>query len=141
MRPRTNPVIADLVCSQPAQRIAVGDSCQQLYAWRGAVDALETWPAEVRLYLSRSWRFGEAIADEANTWLTVLGARLRLTGNPDIPSTVGPVAAPDAVLCRTNAEAVARAITALDNGRRVALVGGGAQILALAEAAVTLQAG
>ena len=45
------------------------------------------------------------------------------------------------MLCRTNAEAVSRAMVALEAGRKPALVGGGEQIKALAKAAITLQAG
>lgn len=138
----SNPVTADLVTSQHhAQRIAIGDGCQQLYAWRGAVDALASWPADDRLHLTQSWRFGTAIADEANKWLDVLGTGLRVRGNPALPSTLAPLAAPDAVLCRTNAGAIGRAMHELDAGRRVALVGGGRELLALAEAAADLQAG
>lgn len=137
-----NPVIAAVVQDQHhAQRIAVGDSCQQLYAWRGAVDALATWNADQRLLLSQSWRFGPAVAEEANKWLGLLRARLRLTGTPTTASTVGGLAAADAVLCRTNAEAVAQAMAAMNAGRKAALVGGGDTIRRLAKAAITLQAG
>jgi N12 class adenine-specific DNA methylase len=135
-----NPVTAAIIQGQDgAQKIAVGDSCQAIYGWRGAVDALATWPADQRLYLSQSFRFGEPIADEANKWLDNLGAVLRLKGTPSIPSVIGPVPAPDAVLCRTNAEAVSQALTMLEQGRRVALVGGGDDIKRLAEAARELQ--
>ncbi|WP_327072059.1 UvrD-helicase domain-containing protein [Kitasatospora sp. NBC_01302] len=140
----SNPVVADLVQSQSAQRIAVGDSAQAIYGWRGAVDALATWPAERRLYLQQSWRFGQDIADEANRWLTQIGAPIRLHGNPGMKSRVlagscGDHA--DAVLCRTNAEAMARAMSVLADGRRPALVGGTKQIRELAEAALNLRQG
>ncbi|MFC8536758.1 UvrD-helicase domain-containing protein [Streptomyces sp. NPDC057249] len=72
-----NPVIADLVQNQDAQRIAVGDSAQAIYGWRGAVDALATWPAQLRLYLQQSWGFGPAIADHENLRLTQIGAPIR----------------------------------------------------------------
>ncbi|MFD7904377.1 AAA family ATPase [Kitasatospora sp. NPDC059722] len=138
------PVIAHVVRNQEAQRIAVGDSCQQLYAWLGAVDALANWPAEDRLVLSQSWRFGEAVAHEANKWLALLESPLKLSGTKLLASQVadeGDGRRPDVVLCRTNATAVARAIVALNEGVRPGLVGGGAQIRALAQAAITLQAG
>ena len=136
-----NPVIAKVVRRQAAQQIVVGDSAQQIYGWRGAVDALETWPADVRLKLTRSFRFGERIAAEANAWLAELGADLRLEGNPAMSSQVGALASPEAVLCRTNAVALSRAMEAMDAGRRAALVGGGTAIQRLAEAARDLQAG
>lgn len=138
----SNPLIAQLVCDQhQAQRIAVGDSNQSLYGWRGAVDALETWPADERLYLSQSWRFGPAIAEEANKWLAQIDTPLRLSGNPVKPSQLTSVARPDVVLCRTNAEAMRQVMSMLAAGLRVALAGGGAAIRGLAEAAADLQDG
>jgi len=137
----SNPLTASLVTTQQCQRIAIGDGCQQLYGWRGAVDALASWPAETRLYLSQSWRFGERVANEANKWLSILGTDLRVRGNPALPSTIGPVPMPDAVLCRTNAGAVARVLAALDAGQRPALVGGAGELVRLAEAAAELKSG
>ena len=67
-----NPVIVAVVQDQSVlQKVAVGDSCQAIYGWRGAVDALATWPASTRLQLSCSFRFGSAVAHEANNWLEV----------------------------------------------------------------------
>lgn len=137
----SNPVTADLVTSQQCQRIAIGDGCQQLYAWRGAVDALATWPAQHRLYLTQSWRFGQVIADEANKWLALLGTDLMVRGNPGLPSVIGPVPEPDAVLCRTNAGAVGKVMAFLDAGMRPALVGGADELVRMAQAAEDLQAG
>lgn len=136
----SNPVTADIVTSQTGtQRIAIGDGCQQLYAWRGAVDALATWPADQRLYLTQSWRFGETVAREANKWLAILGASLRVRGNPDLPTTIGPIPDPGAVLCRSNAGAVGRVMSALDAGHKPALVGGAGELVRLAQAADELQ--
>ncbi len=71
----------------------------------------------------------------------LLEAPLRLRGFDQIASTVGPVACPDAVLCRTNAEAVRQLLVAADTGRKAALGGGGSEIRRLAEAASSLRAG
>lgn len=136
-----DPLISAVVQAQPCQLIAVGDECQAIYGWRGAVDALATWPADTRLYLSQSWRFGPAVADEANKWLTLLHAKLRLTGTPTVASRLGPAERAKAILCRTNAEAISQAMAAMDAGRRAGLVGGGAAIKRLAQAAQNLQAG
>lgn len=136
-----NPVLAKVVQSQQAQLIAVGDSNQAIYEWRGAVNALERWPADRRLWLTQSWRFGDAVADEANKWLTALESDLRLTGTPSIQSVLGDLPLPDAVLCRTNAEAMAQVITTMGAGHRVGLVGGGKQIKDMATAALRLQSG
>jgi AAA domain/UvrD-like helicase C-terminal domain len=136
-----NPVTASIVQRQrDVQQIAVGDSCQAIYGWRGAVDALATWPASQRLQLTHSFRFGTAVATEANKWLLALGSPFRLSGTPRIASVVGAVTNPHAILCRTNAEALEQARFALDNRRRAALAGGGADIRLLAMAALELKA-
>lgn len=137
-----NPVILDVVTRQKdAQLIAVGDRSQAIYGWRGAIDAMDQFPAEVRLSLSQSFRFGSAVAREANKWLTVLGAELQLTGYHRISSMLARLENPDAILCRTNAEAMAQAMHSVKAGRNTAIVGGGSDIRKLAEAAVTLKAG
>ncbi|SIA17803.1 UvrD-helicase domain-containing protein [Mycobacteroides abscessus] len=138
----SNGCVAQIVQEQDsAQQIAVGDSNQQLYAWRGATDALERWNADHRLYLTQSWRFGPAVADEANRWLGQIETPLRLSGNPALQSVLTELATPKAVLCRTNAEAMSQVLTMLGEGRKVALVGGGSAIKRLAEAANDLKNG
>jgi superfamily I DNA/RNA helicase len=141
----TNDVIAAVILDQDhAQRIAVGDSAQQIYEWRGAKDALSRFErdleAEVRM-LSQSFRFGPAIATEANRWLHKVGTPLRLTGWDQCASEVGPVEQPDAILCRTNAGAMGIVLEQIAAGRKVALVGGSSEIKRLAWAAEALQAG
>ena len=138
-----NPVIAAIVENQShAQLIAVGDRCQAIYGWRGAVDAMKNFPADVRLPLAQSFRFGPAVAGEANKWLGILHAGLRLRGYDRINSAVTSLSAAGTVLCRTNATAMAEAMNAMAaSSRKVAITGGGREILALAEAAITLKAG
>lgn len=138
----SNPVtVSILTGGGSGQLAAIGDSHQQLYAWRGAVDALAKWPADETLYLTQSWRFGQQVADEANKWLSVLGARLRVRGNPGLASVVGPVDAPDAVLCRTNGGAITQLMTALEDGRRPAMAGGAGELIRLVESAQALRSG
>lgn len=138
-----NPVIAQVVEAQDhAQKIMVGDRSQAIYGWRGAVDAMTRFdPSAQRLLLSQSFRFGSAVADEANKWLSLLDAPLRLSGFDQIDSKIEHLDAPDAVLARTNAEVMARAIGAMNEGRRAAIVGGTREIKSLAEAALDLQSG
>jgi hypothetical protein len=139
----TPPVVQQVIRSQAhAQQILVGDSCQQLYAWAGAVDALANWGDDVaRLYLTQSWRFGQDVADEANKWLAELDAGFRLTGAPGKDTTVGDVDEPDAILCRTNVGSFSEVLNQLAIGRKVALVGGGKALAAMARAARDLMNG
>ncbi|PBC71526.1 UvrD-like helicase family protein [Streptomyces sp. TLI_235] len=141
----TNDVLARVLLDQDhAQRIAVGDAAQQIYAWRGAKDALTAFERELGAQvatLSQSFRFGPAVAEAANQWLYLVGTPLRLTGWDGCESTTGPVDDPDAILCRTNAGAVGVVLESLKAGRKVAMVGGGGEMKRLAWAARDLQQG
>jgi hypothetical protein len=135
-----NGCVAALVAAQRGQRIVVGDSAQAIYGWRGATDYMRVAPGD-RYQLSQSWRFGAGVAAEANRWLGLLDAPLRLSGYDAIDSRIGPVEYPDAVLCRTNAGAMTEVVDAMRANRGVALVGGGAEIRRFAIAAGQLQCG
>ncbi|WP_149264245.1 UvrD-helicase domain-containing protein [Actinomadura sp. K4S16] len=136
-----NPIIASIVDGQThAQRIMVGDRNQAIYGWNGAIDAMSKFQG-TRLQLSQSFRFGTQIAAEANKWLEALGADLRLRGFDRISSMVAPLDVPDALLTRSNSGAMEAAIDYMGEGKKVALVGDGAGIKKLAEAAITLKAG
>ncbi|WP_051872066.1 UvrD-helicase domain-containing protein [Streptomyces sclerotialus] len=138
----TNPVIEQVFSAQRAhaQLVLVGDSAQAIYGWRGARDVMTGFRGR-QLTLSRSFRFGPALAAEANRWLAIVDAPVRLTGSPLLDTELGPVPRPDAVLCRSNAGAMAEVIRLLSDGRRVALAGGGESLTALARAAHELQSG
>jgi superfamily I DNA/RNA helicase len=134
-----SPVLADIVAHQThCQLILVGDPYQSIYGWLGAVDAMNTITVDTRCYLTHSFRFGPAIAEIANHLLGRLHADLRLKGQPTIDSTVGHLAAPRAVLTRTNAEALRQLLHHLQAGRSVALVGGNSQLAAFCQAAAEL---
>lgn len=137
----SNPCRSSIVLRQQAQRIAIGDSMQQLYAWQGAVDAMRDWPAEHQLTLTQSWRFGQTIANRANEWLEQLETSLRVRGNPAMESVIGSVPRPDAVLCRTVGGTIAQVMAALEQQIPVALVGGTSALVSLCDAAVDLTDG
>jgi hypothetical protein len=118
----------------------VGDSGQAIYGWRGARDVMTGFDG-VQLTLSHSFRFGEGIAQEANRWLAIAHAPIRITGSPSIDSGLDTVKRPDAILCRTNGGAMAEILTLLDMGCRVALVGRGDTLSELALAARDLKSG
>ncbi|WP_406395957.1 UvrD-helicase domain-containing protein [Streptomyces sp. NBC_00887] len=138
----TNPVVEQIFNAQRdhAQLVMVGDSAQAIYQWRGARDIMTTFRGTA-LTLSKSFRFGPRLATEANRWLAIADAPLRLAGTETIPTTLGPVEQPDAILCRTNVGAMHEVMHLLEAELRVALTGGGESLRALARAADDLRAG
>ncbi|MGH3773799.1 MAG: UvrD-helicase domain-containing protein [Pseudonocardiaceae bacterium] len=138
----TNPVVEQVFNAQRghAQLVMVGDSAQAIYGWRGARDVMTGFDGN-RLTLSRSFRFGEHLAAEANRWLAIANAPIRLTGSPAVHTTLEKVTDPDAILCRSNAGTMAEVMSLLEAGRSVALVGGGKALTDLAYAARDLKTG
>jgi len=94
-----------------------------------------------RLPLTQSFRFGVAVAAEANRWLRIVGAPIRLRGQASISTRLGRARTPDAILCQTNAGAMNEVMRLLAAGRRVALAGGGGPLRNLAQAALDLKSG
>jgi hypothetical protein len=136
----TNPVVLDVLLSQPAQMIYVGDRYQQIYEWRGAVNAMENIGTDHSTYLTTSFRFGQPIATAATAVLARLGESKRIIGNPAIQSRIGG-AKPHAILSRTNASAVTAIIEALDGGHKPHLVGGNEEIMQMLRGVQDLKRG
>lgn len=136
----TNPVLEEVFLAQSAQRVCVGDPAQQIYAWRAARDVMTGFAGE-HVELTRSFRFGPAIAEVANRWLEHAESRMRLVGAGPPGSRVTTVRAADAVLCRGNADVMKEVLGFLDAGAAVAITGGGTALLRIAEAALQLKAG
>lgn len=136
----TNPVVLDLLQKQPAQMIYVGDKHQQIYEWRGAVNAMEEIDTDRSCFLTTSFRFGSAIADAASRILSLLGEARALKGNPRSHSRIGPTD-PLTILARTNASTITAVIEALDKGIRPHLVGGITELMAMLRGVQELKVG
>lgn len=138
----SNPCVERLVKNQMGQKIIIGDPAQSLYEWNGAVNIMPRFSGP-RLSLTQSWRFGKAIEEVANLWLKYTGTGLHVRGNPkrsDHVTTRGLIN-PDLVLCRTNAAALSESIRFLDQGKKVAMVGGADKLKSFAFSAGDLMAG
>lgn len=139
----TNPCDLHVFKSQDTQLVVVGDQYQQIYQWRGAVNALspERLPGGFWLNLTWSFRFGPGIAEQANKLLRMLHADFELRGARQHDSHLGDLGGMEnAVLCRTNAECMNVAIGFLQQGKTVALAGKTrSELMTLAIAALKLQ--
>ena len=136
----TNPVVLEVLRRQSAQMIYVGDKYQQIYEWRGAVNAMEKLQTDATSYLTTSFRFGPAIADAASKVLALLGEHRPIRGNPKVNSRIGPVV-PRTILARTNASAMAAVIESLDANRKPHLVGGTDEIMEMLKGVQDLKEG
>jgi superfamily I DNA/RNA helicase len=135
------PLTRGLLMMQDAQVVTVGDPNQAIYGWRGAENALDDFNGQ-RTYLSQSFRFGDAIADEANFWLALLESELRIQGLPGKKSSVwASKRQPEAVLTRTNGGAMQEIIDSQRRGVAVGVAGErkGKELVDLARAALELQ--
>ncbi|WIB65681.1 UvrD-helicase domain-containing protein [Curtobacterium sp. MCBD17_040] len=109
----SDPLLVDVLHRQVnTQLVAVGDRSQAIYGWRGATDSMDAFGGET-FQLTQSFRFGHAIAEEANVWLDLLDADLRIRGSEKDSSVhASYVRVANGVLCRTNAGAIAEVIDA-----------------------------
>jgi superfamily I DNA/RNA helicase len=119
----SNPVLLKVLREQSCQMVYVGDPYQQIYEWRGAVNAMEKVTTDNRTRLTQSFRFGQIIADEATKVISRLGATAALRGTPSITSHICPVH-PRIILCRTNAGVMSNLVTHQNNNARTHVVGG-----------------
>jgi len=122
----------------------VGDPDQQIYEWRGAVNAMAQIDAP-ECALTESFRFGATFAALASRLLALLGERTPIRGQDAIGSIMveDPALAPpvDAILCRKNVTAIWQFAAGLEAGHRPAIRMSPAEILAYADGADRLLAG
>lgn len=139
-----DPLMLGILLNQTqTQVIYVGDAHQQIYEWRGATNAMKGLPLpDTRL--TKSFRFGDAIASVANTLLHELGEDIPLQGNEAQTSSIQltkDCAFKNAILCRTNASAILRLIAGLRQGHKVALQADHTRLIRFADAAEKLKIG
>lgn len=126
-----NPVTSAIVLSQPCRVILVGDRHQQIYRFRGADNALDAPALRTadRLWLTQSFRFGPAVAGQANVLLREAGETKAVTGSQAVDEVLTslPETLSDAhctVLSRTVAGVIGAALSAGLQDKKVYWVGG-----------------
>ncbi|WP_137887742.1 UvrD-helicase domain-containing protein [Pseudomonas sp. 2FE] len=127
-----NPVLAGVIAQQAAYGMGVvvcGDGHQMLYRFRGAVDALNaSWldRAEVH-YLTKSFRFGPAVAHVANMVLAFKNEERQLAGlgsDTRVTKKLPEGLEHCTVLCRTVVGVIEAALEQVKNGGKIFWVGG-----------------
>uniref|UniRef100_A0A673U3P5 F-box DNA helicase 1 n=1 Tax=Suricata suricatta TaxID=37032 RepID=A0A673U3P5_SURSU len=124
------PAIMNIVLSQPCGKIFVGDPHQQIYTFRGAVNALFTVPHTHVFYLTQSFRFGVEIAYVGATILDVCKrVRKKTLVGGNHQSSIrgrGDTKGQVALLSRTNANVFDEAVRVTEGEvpARIHLIGG-----------------
>ncbi|CAG9180347.1 ATP-dependent DNA helicase Rep [Cupriavidus laharis] len=130
---------------QSSQVVYVGDPYQQIYEWRGAVNAMDHIRAPMK-GLTESFRFGNAIAKLASRMLCLMDEDVPVRGQAALPSRVIRHAAPgeirpNAILCRKNTTLLATVAEGLQRGDRVAARTKKEELVAFIDGAERLRAG
>lgn len=130
---------------QAAQIVYVGDPYQQIYEWRGAVNAMDHIRA-TEYALTESFRFGHRIASFASRILRLMDEDMPVRGQPSIASSIVNDAVAgelpvDAVLCRKNTTVLAQLALGLHRGHKVAVRANLAELTAFVDGAERLQHG
>jgi hypothetical protein len=120
----TNRVVLGVLGEQQTQIVYVGDRHQQIYEWRGAVNAMEKIAHCEQTYLTQSFRFGQTVAEAASRVLRTLGETMPIRGNPAVTSVIAANGSAIAVLARTNGTVMAEILDALNTNRRPCIIGG-----------------
>ncbi|XP_066030353.1 F-box DNA helicase 1 isoform X2 [Pocillopora verrucosa] len=122
------PAASDILLSQSCAKILVGDPHQQIYAFRGARNALQEVKGTHTFYLTQSFRFGPEIAYVASCVLDVLkGVRNKtLVGGAKKGSVLGEQSGQLCVITRCNYTLFNEAVNVCcaNNDKRVGFVGG-----------------
>ncbi|XP_052779694.1 F-box DNA helicase 1-like [Mya arenaria] len=123
------PAITDILLRQPQGKILVGDPHQQIYSFRGAVNAMELIPADTVFYLTQSFRFGPEIAHVAMSCLEVLKGETKktLVGSGKKCQINGDRVGQLAIICRCNFTVFSEAVKKCcysNEECRVAFIGG-----------------
>lgn len=110
-----SPIMYACLEKYAGQLFVVGDSFQSIYGFRYALNALAHVPADEVYTLSKSFRFGKAIAEFVTEYMqTIVNPTFYMLGNEQIQSTVictdRQRSKIDVILARTNFDLVHRAV-------------------------------
>lgn len=132
-------LMLQILKNQNTQVIMVGDKHQNIYEWRGTMNAMKDFNAPEML-LTKSFRFGGQVADTANLILKkMLNERIKLIGNEAIKSQVGMSEDIDTYIVRTNAGGFRLALQLIMCGKKPRLEVDTNSLKTQIEDAITLQ--
>jgi len=107
-----SPVMLEILDNFKGQKVLVGDSNQQIYSWRGAVDAMKYELSAESHHLTLTFRFGEELSKLANRVLRSLAAsksmKSHTASGTEVETTGEDI--PDAYIFRKNSSLIEKAV-------------------------------
>lgn len=135
----TNEVVLGVLREQSCQVVSVGDPYQQIYEWRGAVNAMDRLTNGIEVALTQSFRFGATIAEAATAVLRRLGETRTIQGNPHRQSQLLHDGPARTILAKTNLDVFKEVLAAQKDELRVCVLGGTRELSDLLEDVKALQ--
>jgi hypothetical protein len=129
----TNEAVLSVLRLQDCRLAFVGDRHQQIYQWRGAINAMANVETDAEATLTQSFRFGDSVAKAATSILKILGETGRIIGDRNKDTKIAAAGVTGTTLCRTNAGVVTVVFDALAGGRKPHVVGGIADLVRMLE--------
>ena len=145
-----SPVMLSIISRQnDSQLIYVGDRNQQIYSWRGAINAMENVQTKNSCNITKSFRFGNEIAILANKVLSQKGEpydiKNGLKGHEgkktEVLSSQNNDLNIDVILFRTNTSMIQFLIRGLNLNLKIYITGGVSTIISLLNGLKMLKSG
>ncbi|HZH70472.1 MAG TPA: AAA family ATPase [Flavobacteriaceae bacterium] len=112
-----DPVMFSALKKIGKQTVWVGDSYQQIYRWRGAINAMNEISARA-IYLTETFRFDQIICNLANFCLNKLGESRKIVSSKR-PNTDIPGSQKITILFRTNLNMIELAFSYAGSGQKI----------------------
>ena len=136
----TNAAVIYALSKQNVKTVYVGDRYQQIYGFRGAYNAMDKIHVERETALTTSFRFGDEIAEVANSIIKRFGEERIIIGNPEITSCINKFQA-GTYIYRTNMGVLGGLASQLKSGMKPFLLGGTNDLTILVKDIELMQAG
>lgn len=121
----SSPVTLDMFLGHAGGKVAVGDNHQQIYAFRGATNALAVLGGNAtRRILSQSFRTPRTSVEDVNAILSFLGEENPFLGGSHAGQGKIDPSQPYTILARSNAGLFQAAMAAVSEGRSLNFIGG-----------------
>ena len=119
-----NDCVIDIIMQQyGTKKVFIGDTFQQIYGWRGAVNALDKVRKNALvLFLTQSFRCGQHIAEIANNYLIISNAPKDFIGNENVKDDEAGYK-DHAIIARSNAQ-LFQYLVSYGSGKKIYFVGG-----------------